>query len=303
MRSHGPIGTLAVLAIALFSDAATSQHLQPARVVVDGLELHYAELGRGEPIIFLHGGSGDYRAWEPQLMAFAPNYRAISYSRRYNYPNNNPDVAKNYSADIDADDLAAFIRKLSLGRVHLVGISYGAFTALMLALKHPDLVRSLVLAEPPVHQLIRDTRDGEAAYQQFLAKTWKPAADAFTANNEEAAMRILSDGISGAGAFDSFSQARRATMMQNARAFKALTLSTNPFPDIAADNIKRVHIPALIITGQNTTRIHRLDTEKLAGLLPNAESVVIPNAGHGSNRDNPTAFNRAVTEFLSKQKS
>jgi pimeloyl-ACP methyl ester carboxylesterase len=162
----------------LFCQVAT-QSLQPTKVLINAVELHYVEQGKGEPVIFLHGGSGDYRAWEPQLKAFSPNYHVISYSRRYSYPNQNPVLAKNHSAYVEADDLAALINKLKLGRVHLVGVSYGAFTALALALKRPELVRSLVLAEPPVHQLIRDTPSGEAVYQEFMANVWKPAAEAF----------------------------------------------------------------------------------------------------------------------------
>ena len=55
-----------------------------------------------------------------------------------------------YSAIVDADDLAALIRKLKLAPAHIVGVSYGAYVALFLAARHPELVRSLVLSEPPV---------------------------------------------------------------------------------------------------------------------------------------------------------
>ena len=118
--------------------------------VADGVELHYVERGKGVPVVFVHGGLVDYTAWENQLAPFAESYRAIAYSCRYNYPNTNK-LQPKYSAVVEAEDLAALIKKLDLGKVHVVGLSYGAYTALFLAVKHPDLVRSLVLAEPPVH--------------------------------------------------------------------------------------------------------------------------------------------------------
>ena len=62
----------------------------PTRVMVNGVELHYVEAGEGEPVILLHGGQGDYRAWQPQVVVLKPHYRVISYSRRYHYPNDNP---------------------------------------------------------------------------------------------------------------------------------------------------------------------------------------------------------------------
>jgi len=117
----------------LLCGEAIGQSAQPTKIRVRGVELHYIEQGQGEPLILLHGGQGDYRSWEPQMKVLSPQFRVISYSRRYNYPNNNPLTAKYHSAYTEADDLAAFIRKLKLGRVHLVGTSIGAFTALVLA--------------------------------------------------------------------------------------------------------------------------------------------------------------------------
>src|SRR5262245_10906662 len=80
---------------------------EPTRVVVNGVELHYVEQGHGEALIFLHGGSGDYRSWESRLATFSPRYRVIAYSRRYSYPNQNPKTIENVSALTEADDLAA----------------------------------------------------------------------------------------------------------------------------------------------------------------------------------------------------
>src|SRR5262245_38329814 len=110
---------------------AIAEDVQPTKIHVRGVELHYVAYGHGEPLILLHGGQGDYRSWEAQIKALSQRYRVISYSRRYHYPNNNPIIAKNHSAYIEADDLAAFISELKLGRVHLVGTSIGAFTALL----------------------------------------------------------------------------------------------------------------------------------------------------------------------------
>jgi pimeloyl-ACP methyl ester carboxylesterase len=276
------------------------QSLQPTGVVVNGVELHYVEQGRGEALIFLHGGSGDYRAWELQIKIFSLRYHAISYSRRYSYPNQNPSLAKNHSAYVEAEDLAALIHRLGLQRVNLVGTSYGAFTALVLALKHPEMVHTLVLSEPPVHQLIRDTPDGEAAYHEFMTNVWKPAGEAFKAGDDKAAMKILSDGIFGPGRRERLTPESLAPIMQNARSFKALTLSSDPFPKLSKRELARLRIPTLIITGENTTRIHKLVTAELARLIPNAESVMLPRAGHGSLRDNPQAFDEAVLKFLTQ---
>jgi pimeloyl-ACP methyl ester carboxylesterase len=276
------------------------QDVGVARVRVNGVDLTYIERGRGEPLILLHGGQGDYRSWGPQMAVFSRHYRVISYSRRYHYPNNNPLAANYHSAYTEADDLAAFIGRLRLGRVHLVGASIGAFTALMLAVKKPEMVRSLVLAEPPVHRWAKDDPNGRALYKEFMSTMWEPAAAAFKAGDDQRAMRILVDGFAGAGRFDNLPPEGRAGAMQNSRFFRAATLSSDPFPDLPKDKVKRLSIPILIVSGENTIELHKFVNEELARLLPRAERAIIPKAGHGSARENPQAFNEVVINFLDK---
>lgn len=293
---------LTTFLLMLLCGHAPGQVPQPIKVRVRGLELHYIERGQGEPLILLHGGQGDYLSWAPQMNVFCQHYRVISYSRRYHYPNNNPLASNYHSAYTEADDLAAFIGRLGLERVHLVGTSIGAFTALVLAIKHPQIVRSLVLVEPPVHNWAKDDPNGRSLYREFMTAIWKPAEAAFKAGDDERAMRILVDGFAGAGRFDSLSPEGRAIAMRNSRFFKAATLSSDPFPHLSKDKVKALSIPVLIVTGENTIPLHRFVNEELARLLPKADRVTIPKAGHGSPRENPEAFNEAVISFLTKNR-
>ncbi len=286
------------LLVLLLCGQATGQSGQPTKILVRGVELHYIEQGQGEPLVLLHGGQGDYRSWEPQMKVLSPQYWVISYSRRYNYPNDNALTAKNHSAYVEAADLAAFIRKLKLGRVHLVGTSMGAFTALVLAVQHPEMVRSLVLAEPPVHGWMRDSPNGAPLFKEFMTTIHEPAGAAFKAGDDKGAMRIFVDGLNGARRLDNLPPEGLAAVMQNSRFFKAITLSSDPFPNLSKEKVKRLRIPILIVTGENTIKLHKFVNEELARLLPNAEQAIIPKAGHGSPRENPAAFNQAMLKFL-----
>jgi pimeloyl-ACP methyl ester carboxylesterase len=294
--------TLLPLLSLLLCVQTIGQSIQPTKIHVRHVELHYIEQGQGEPLILLHGGQGDYRSWGPQMKVLSPQFRVISYSRRYHYPNNNPLTANYHSAYTEADDLAALIRKLKLGRVHLVGTSIGAFTALVLAVKHPEMVRSLVLAEPPVHQWVKDSSVGAAAYKEFMTTIWEPATEAFKRGDDQGAMRILVDAFAGTGRFDSLPPEARAATMQNSRFFKANTLCSDPFPNLSKAKVAGLRIPVLIITGENTIKLHQLVNEELARLLPKAEQATIPNAGHGSPRENPQAFNEAVLRFFANHR-
>ncbi len=299
----GAAGLLAALLVLALSGPAFAQSGRPTRVVVGDVELHYIEQGQGEPLILLHGGQGDYRAWQPQIQVLASRYRVISYSRRYHYPNANPLKANNHSALVDASDLAGFIAALGTGPVHLVGTSYGAFTALALAIEHPELVRSMVLAEPPIHQWVTGTARGATLYREFMATVHEPAGKAFARGDDEAAMRIFIDAFDGRGAFDGLPAERRRTVMDNARFFKAITSSLDPFPSLSKAGVRRLRMPVLIIQGADTDELHRLVAEELGRLIPEAARVTIPQAGHGSPRQNPLAFNAAVLEFLGQRRA
>jgi pimeloyl-ACP methyl ester carboxylesterase len=74
-------------------------------------------------------------------------------------------------------------------------------------------------------------------------------------------------------------------------------LASDPFPNLSKEKVRRLRIPVLIITGENHDRSQAVN-EELARLLPKAERVTIPQAGHFSPRENPQAFNEAVLKFF-----
>lgn len=279
-------------------ECAGAAAAEPIRTHVHGADLSYIEQGSGAPVILLHGGMGDYSSWQPQLEPFARHFRVIAYSRRYSFPNDNPLAPKTYSPWTDVEDLAALIRKLGLHDVRLAGQSAGAFVALAFAVKHPEMVHSLVLSEPPAHQLIRGTAEGETAYQDFMAAVMTPAARSFRNGDVQGAMKVFVNGMAVTNRFDSLLPEARADAMRNARSIEALCSSADPFPVISRAQLSQLRIPALIVTGANTIRIHKLVNGELSWLLPNAKSVTIPGAGHGSPRENSPAFNEAVLGFF-----
>ena len=135
-------------------------------------------------MVFVHGSLSDGGYWNDQVNAFAQaGFRAIAYSRRYSPPNNNK-AQPGYSAVVDADDLPPLFTRLRLGRVHVVGHSYGAYTALFLAARHPELVRTLVLAEAPAVTLLEHLEGdrvatGKATFADIQARMVKPMKAAF----------------------------------------------------------------------------------------------------------------------------
>src|SRR5262245_46888036 len=198
----------ALLAVASLPAGEKDEPPGLRKVSVGGVELHYVERGKGVAVLFVHGTLGDYSTWDGQLGPFAESYRAIAYSRRYNYPNKNK-VRPKHSAVVEAEDLAGLIKKLDLGKVHLVGHSYGGYAALFLAVKHPELVRTLTLSEPPA--VFAGDRLGEDR-----ERTVKQARAAVKKGDTEGALRAVVDS-SRPGTYATIPAPFRKLLLRNAR--------------------------------------------------------------------------------------
>jgi pimeloyl-ACP methyl ester carboxylesterase len=265
-----------------------------------GVSVHYVERGRGAPVVFIHGGGRDYRYWDQQLEPFAKRYRVVAYSRRYAPPNDNAEIVPDYTAAVDAADLTALIRRLDLGPSHLVGASIGGVAALFLAVQRPELVRTLVLAEPPVLRWALDLPGGAALFDRFLNDAFRPAGEAFRAGEPERAMGLLTDAFLGAGTFAAFPEPLRRKVMRAARDWAAQTMSTVPFPDLAPDAVRGITAPTLMLSGARTIPLHALVDNEVERLLPNVERVVIPEASHDLWADQPDRCRAATLAFLAR---
>ena len=114
-------------------------------VALNGVELFYEITGDGPPVVFCHEFAGDYRAWEPQVRAFARLYQCITYSHRGFPPSSVPTDPAAYSQDLLIDDLLGLLDHLGLDQTHLVGFSMGGSLVLNFALRYPARCRSIVV--------------------------------------------------------------------------------------------------------------------------------------------------------------
>lgn len=281
-------------------------------IQIDNASLEYEEKGRSEPLVLVHGSASDYRTWHNQMDVFSREYRTIRYSRRYHWPNDPIPPESDYPMAEQVDDLEELLHKLKASPAHLVGHSYGGFLCLLLAIRAPGLVRSLVLIEPPVLTLyvsnepklsellplfFRRPRTA-LAILKFGAKGFAPAAKAAEKDDMEEANRIFGKAVLGEEFYENLSDARREQIFDNA--IKAEFLGSG-FPPLQADSIRKVDIPTLLVDGEHSPNFfHRLN-DGLEELMPRTERLVVPGASHIVQEDNPEAFNEAVLDFLHSQ--
>jgi pimeloyl-ACP methyl ester carboxylesterase len=278
------------------SSSGTDDALRVA-ALPNGVSLAYEVAGVGPGLIFIHGVMGDWRSWDAQWEVFVARYRCVRYSRRYNHPNGNSMPSPHHSALQEAQDLQLLLDHLRWEKAILVGSSYGAFVALMLAAAHPGRCAALVLAEPPMMRYAGLSPAGAEAERAFRATTVAPANDAFRRGDDTLAATIMTGGINGAATSSMPSEAM-ARRMQNIQAMKMLALSSDEFPWIAPSALAALPMPVLMMAGRNTPPIHAEIFRNVCRAMPQAQVQWIDDAGHGASRDNPAQFNRFTLDFL-----
>jgi non-heme chloroperoxidase len=299
-RAFG-LAALSTLAAPAFADVAPPQF--KAANIGHGIALHYVEQGDGPPLVFVHGSLSDYTYWKTQFPFFTPDHRVIAYSRRYNWPNDNP-ARSGYSAITDADDLAGFIASLGLKNPVIVGHSYGALTALFFAVRHPGMARALVLAEPPAMSLLNhiegpDEAKGRAMFADVQARMVNPMRAAFAKGQREKGVAIFIDYVFGKpDAWKNFSAADKADTMKGAHEWDVMMTTGTLFPDLPPQAVRGVKVPVLMFSGAKSYPFLTLTDAEVERLLPHVQRFVIPGVGHQMWLQNGDFCRAKTAEFL-----
>jgi non-heme chloroperoxidase len=205
---------------------------------------------------------------------------------------------------VDAEDLAAFIHTLHLGKVVVIGHSYGALTALFLAAKHPELVRTLVLAEPPAISLLMhlpsdEAKTGKAMFEDIQRKMVAPMQQAFRKGDHDAGIAAFMDYVfNDPHAWDKMPESAHEDTLRDAHEWDVMMTTGILFPNIEPPKIRRITAPVLLLSGAKSYQFLGLITEELARLLPNRETIVLPDAGHQMWYQAPDVCRRDVETFL-----
>jgi pimeloyl-ACP methyl ester carboxylesterase len=265
--------------------------------------LAYIERGRGAPVVFVHGsGPTDLRTWERQIEPFATHFRVIAYSQRCHYPNpTTGDLADITSTRTHARDLADLITALGLGRVHLIGFSFGADIVLRLAADRPDLARTLTITEPPLRSWLAALPGGPELLAQRAAAIL-PAKRAVQNGDMEQGARLFIDGLMGSGVFDGLPPSARQRILDNAHLIGAepTEIDAMSTEDITRDEAAMIQLPTLLLTGDASPPMFLLVSQELARCLPNVEQARISGASHLLHVTHPQEYNAVVSGFLNR---
>lgn len=302
-RPSAPLGLLAG-ALALCACQYLPHAYQPASppipdartIPLPGAILAFTSTGSGQPIVFVHGTLADLRIWNAQQGPAFHHYQLVAYSRRYHYPNAWMGNGSDYTDANNVQDLVGVLRELHLGRVHLVGHGAGAQLAAELALGHPELVRTLVLVEPPTAAAAVAEPDF-ASLTAERAQLLQQVEGQMRMHEADKAARLLYDWASASnGAYDTLPSPLRGEIQDNAGVL-GFFLSAPP-PPMPCTDFARLSVPTLVVTGQRTNPFYTAVGDSVARCIPHALRESIPMASHVVQRDNPDAFNAVLVGFL-----
>lgn len=281
-------------------------------IEVEGARLAYVDRGQGEPVVFVHGGISDITIWEPIFDTVARQHRAIAYSRRWAWPNEPIPEGVADAIDRHALDLAALIEKLGVAPVSLVGNSWGGFVSLVVARDRPELVRRLVVQEPPVMPLVAGFPPAPPALLKtvltrprtglpvlgMVVKGLAPTEAARKRGEIERSIEIFVRRVAlGDAGYDSLPAWVKEHMGLNAATHASQFLNEGGFARFTAADARSIRVPTLVMTGEHSPRGLRALARELTRHLPNAETVEIAGASHIMHVDRPEATARAILEF------
>ena len=291
------VGLFVVICLVCSSSYAESEPTQSVKI--NGIELHYISEGHGPAIVFVHGAFSDHRVWEPQREVVAAHARFVAPTMRYFGTAPWVDSGEKYSAKTHTEDLIAFIRALDVGRVYLVGRSYGGTIALRAALQHPELVKGVVAQEPTIaagavtdpqtQQLLKKERSGLAASKQAVKR-----------GDLDTATRLFADWTNdNSGGFDAISNQLRSVHLQNGRTIP-LHFAAPRGPKISCADLGTIRSPVVITTGELTRPFFRILAEAAHRCIPGSDLVTIAGARHAATSQNPDSFNAVLLGFLTE---
>jgi pimeloyl-ACP methyl ester carboxylesterase len=265
--------------------------------VSNGVRIYFEEAGPADApaILFLHEYCGDYRSWEGQMRHFSRNWRCITFSNR-GYPRSDvPAGEAAYGQDIACQDAVAVLDHLKIARAHVIGLSMGGYTALMLAVKFPDRLASCVAAGA-------GSGATPAQRQQFIEEALATAADMERRRSLDAVgmglspTRVQLQNKDPRGWQEFVAHLGERDAKAAALTLRQIQAKRPSLYDLERE-LAAVTTPVLILVGDEDEPCLDVDLW-LKRLMPAARLGVLPASGHAINLEEPALFNQLVETFL-----
>jgi pimeloyl-ACP methyl ester carboxylesterase len=254
-------------------------------VRTNGLEIAYERAGDGPPLVLVNGAATDSRMWRPQLAGLADEFTVVAWDEPG--AGRSSDVPAAFALADYADCLAGLIDALQLGPAHVGGLSWGGTVALELYRRRPELVGTLLLLDTYAgwkgslpEDEVRARVEGLGQMLAAEHHLFDPTLPGLFAGDPPAEFVPLLEAM----AADVRPESMRTALLVMAETDQR-------------DLLPRIAVPTLLLWGESDARSPLSVARQFADAVPDAELVVLPDAGHVSNLEQPERFNDAVRAF------
>jgi pimeloyl-ACP methyl ester carboxylesterase len=243
----------------------------------DGVDIYYEVHGEGPVILLSHGYSATSQMWKGQIQALSKTHKLVTWDMRGHGQSDYPEDQGAYCEPATVADMAAILDAVGVDKAIVGGLSLGGYMSLAFNLAHPERVKAL---------LIIDTGPG---YRNDEAR------EGWNANAHRTADRYARDGL---GGLEAGTPEMRMSHHRNAEGLvkAARGMLTQRDPSVL-NSLPTIKVPSLVLVGADDKPFLNA-SDYMAAKIPGAVKVVIPEAGHAANIDQPERFNRAVLDFL-----
>jgi pimeloyl-ACP methyl ester carboxylesterase len=243
----------------------------------DGVRVYYECAGDGPAVLLTHGYSSTSHAWRGQVEALRDRYRVITWDMRGHGQTDSPEEQSAYTEAATVDDMAAILRACGVERAAVGGLSLGGYMAMAFHLAHPEMVSALLLFDTGPGYRNDEAREGWNKWARGRAERFESEGMSSVRDRGEVRAAAHIHGAPGLA-----KSARGMLTQQDARVI---------------DSLGEIKVPTLVLVGEKDEG-YLAGTDYMAAKIPSARKVVIAEAGHAANLDQPEAFNAALRSFL-----
>ena len=238
-------------------------------IIIDNALIHYEALGRGKPLIFLHGWLGSWRYWMPTMEALSDRYRTYALDL-WGFGDSDRN-SQRYDIESYVNLLDQFMTQLGIVRASLVGHSLGAVVAVLASIRSADHIDRIMAVSTPVM---------DAAIHKRLNSTGGSLVD-----------RLLSRRGSTDYSQVEGESAKTDPLALSASAKSLMTLEMRRV-------FERVQLPTLLVYGSRDPFISPLQVEELHNSDDHIRPITLSESGHFPMLDEASKFQRLLRDFL-----
>ncbi|HUF80533.1 MAG TPA: alpha/beta fold hydrolase [Burkholderiales bacterium] len=257
---------------------------------IGDITMNYTVHGTGDPVVLIGGyASGYWQSWTKYLPILSAGHQVLAFDSRGSGGTDAPDVP--YTVEMMADDTLGLMDHLCVERAHIIGRSLGGCIAQAIALRRPQVVRSLTMTSTfarmgnrgralVAHWIDTVTELGFPRFFEYLMTYFFSAG--FYDSRPEEVRRAIDGLLSASRSVHGFRHTGHAVVTHD-----------------VMDRLNAISAPTLLLCGADDLITPASHTREIAGQIPGAEVQIIPEAAHGFLTERPESFN-LIVDFLTR---